>query len=314
MPLAATDNFSSQPMVIQTADLSFAYRKSDVLHKLNLNVPTGSIFGFLGPNGAGKSTTIKTLLGLMKVKPGMISLFGKELCNNQMEILQRTGATIETPSIYEHLSARRNLEITRRLRKVPSSRIDEVLEIVGLSSDENKLVRQFSTGMKQRLGLALALLGKPELLLLDEPINGLDPEGIREIRNLLLKLNREEGCSIFLSSHILDEVEKICTHVAVIDAGRIIYQGETSGIRQTNTTGNILQLETSDNNGCMRLFPDRLAGQSETTISFHYQSKAEISMIIRQTVEAGIEIYSAKPELQRLEESFFQLLSGEGAV
>ena len=312
MSLPDTDNYTPESPVIQTTDLTFAYTKPEVLHHINLNVPKGSIFGFLGPNGAGKSTTIKALLGLLKVKPGMINLFGKELNNNRLDILQRTGATIEIPSIYEHLSARRNLEITQRLRRLPESRIGEVLDIVGLSGDDIKLVRQFSTGMKQRLGLALALLGKPELLLLDEPINGLDPEGIREIRNLLVKLNHEEGCSIFLSSHILDEVEKICTHVAVIDAGKIIYQGETSGIRQKNSPGNVLLMETSDNPGCMKLFPDRLAGKTESSISFHYQSREEISLIIRKTIEAGIEIYSARPESQRLEESFFQLLSGGG--
>jgi ABC-2 type transport system ATP-binding protein len=308
----AEENFKLGSAVIQTTDLSFAYRRPEILHQINLKVPRGSIFGFLGPNGAGKSTTIKTLLGLLKVKTGMIRLFGKELNNNRLEILQRIGTTIEIPSLYEHLSARRNVEISQRLRRVAPARIEEVLKIVGLIADANKTVRQFSTGMKQRLSLALALLGKPELLLLDEPINGLDPEGIREIRNLLVKLNREEGCTIFLSSHILDEVEKICTHVAVIDAGRIMYQGETEGIRQKNSSGNILILETSDNAKCAGLFSDRLAGHAEPVISLFYQSKEDISMIIRKAVKAGIEIYSAKPESQRLEESFFRLLSEGG--
>lgn len=296
-------------LIIETNGLTFAYNKTPVLQRVDLQVPAGSIFGFLGPNGAGKSTTIKTLLGLLKVNPGMAHIFGKELNNNRLEILRHIGSTIESPSLYEHLSARHNVEITQRLRGIAVSRIDEVIEIAGLTSDSDRLVRQFSTGMKQRLSLALALLGKPELLLLDEPINGLDPEGIREIRNLLVKLNREQGCTIFLSSHILDEVEKICSHVAVIHLGRIVYQGSTADLRQTEGTGGLLTLETSDNRRCLQLLPGANNGDSTGgQVSVNYKTRQDVADIIRKVVEAGIEIYSAKPEIHRLEESFFKLL------
>lgn len=295
-------------MALQTNDLCFSFGKRAVLNNVNLAVPAGSIFGFLGPNGAGKSTTIKTLQGLLSVKPGMIHVFGKELNTNLLHILEHTGSTIESPSLYDHLSARKNLEITQRLRKLPASRIDEVLEIAGLYAEAGRPVRQFSTGMKQRLSLALALLGKPELLILDEPINGLDPEGIREIRNLLVKLNHEEGCTIFLSSHILDEVEKICDHVAVIHQGNIVYHGSTQAMRQKNLKEETLVLETSDNLKLAGLFPAGRTIASGSTISIACDSKEAASQVIRIAVESGIDVYSARPELHRLEESFFDLL------
>lgn len=221
---------SEIPMIIQTEDLRFSFNHHPVLNGFDLEVPRGSIFGFLGPNGAGKSTTIKVILGLLRVPSKMLTIFGMHHSGSSIEILAKIGAMVESPSLYDHLSARRNLEITRRLRKIPPSRIEEVLRIVNLGGDANRAVKQFSTGMKQRLSLAIALLDEPELLILDEPINGLDPSGIIEIRNLLTDLNRNQGCTIFLSSHILDEIEKICSHVAVINKGKLLYQGDTEGL------------------------------------------------------------------------------------
>ncbi len=294
---------------IRTTQLDYSYNRHPVLNSVELVVPAGSIFGFLGPNGAGKSTTIKALLGLLHVKPGTIFIFGKELNANRIDILKRTGATVESPSLYEHLSARRNIEITRQLRGISQSRTDEVLDIVGLYSDAQKPVKQFSTGMKQRLSLALALLGEPELLILDEPINGLDPEGIREIRNLLLKLNREKGCTIFLSSHILEEIEKVCSHVAVIHHGRILFQGNAASINPNAHTGGILLLDTSDVQRCRLLLSDSECADTQgNQLRIEYQNKQEAAAIIRKIIEAGIEIYSAIPETFSLEESFFELL------
>lgn len=303
------DNITENPFIISTENLTFAYNGQPVLNHLNLQVPGRSIFGFLGPNGAGKSTTIKALLGLLKVKPGMIHIFNKELNSHRLDILQRTGATIEVPSLYDHLSARKNVEITRRLRGNPAPMVDEVIETVGLTADSDRYVGQFSTGMKQRLSLALALLHKPDLLILDEPINGLDPEGIREMRNLLLRINQEQGCTIFLSSHILDEVEKICSHVAIIHLGKIIYQGETSGLKRKNGSGGVLTLTTSDNPKCLQIMSEtHITSLLPGAVSVSYQSQEDIASIIRNLVDAGIGIYAAKPEDHRLEESFFELL------
>jgi len=282
-----------------------------VLNGIDLKVPAGSIFGFLGPNGAGKSTTIKTLLGLLQVSEGMVELFGKELSRNKVEILSGVGAIVETPSLYEHLSARNNLEITRRLRQLPKTRIDEVLQIVGLTEDAHRQVKKFSTGMKQRLTLAIALLGQPELLILDEPINGLDPSGIIEIRNLLTRLNRENGCTIFLSSHILDEIERICTDVAVISKGTILYQGTMQGLLQRYHQQRV-RIETGNPAEAMKVL-----GKENCTIEGHYlfvriNSRNDIPLIVNKLVMSNSVIYSVRTDHSDLESSFLEVLQEGG--
>jgi ABC-type multidrug transport system ATPase subunit len=299
-------------IIIQTRDLRFAYNHQAVINGVDLTVPVGSIFGFLGPNGAGKSTTIKVLLGLLQVQEGMVQLFGQELTRNKMKILSRTGAMVESPSLYDHLSAYRNLEITQRLSRLPSYRIREVLEIVSLTGDAHRPVKQFSTGMKQRLSLALALLGEPELLILDEPINGLDPSGIREIRNLLNLLNREQGCTIFLSSHILGEIEKICSHVAVINKGRILYQGDTSGLLKRYNQKDRLVLQTGNNLDAASILAGKGAFVEGNFVSVPYRTKADIAEMIRLIAGAGIDIYSAERDHNDLESSFLEILQEGG--
>jgi lantibiotic transport system ATP-binding protein len=300
-------------VIIHTHSLRFSYGPMEVLKSIDLQVPAGSIFGFLGPNGAGKSTTIKALLGLLQVQQGMVHLFGKELTGNRIEILSRIGAVVETPSLYDHLDSTRNLEITQRLRKLPYSRIKEVLEIVGLTNEANRPVKQFSTGMKQRLSLAIALLGEPKLLILDEPINGLDPSGIIEIRNLLSRLNREKNCTIFLSSHILDEIEKICTHVAVINKGQILYQGDTPGLLQRYNQQDRLLFETGDNQQASKILVGRGAIVEGDSVSVPYKSKGEVAEMIRLLTDAGIDIYSVERDRNDLESSFLEILQEGGS-
>jgi lantibiotic transport system ATP-binding protein len=295
-------------LIIQTNRLSFAYSHKAVLNNIDLKVPYGSIFGFLGPNGSGKSTTIKVLMGLLQVPDGKVSVFGKELNRNKIVVLSKIGATMETPSLYDHLSAWRNLRVTQQLRQIPEERISEVLEIVGLSIDRNSLVRQFSTGMKQRLSLAIALLAKPELLILDEPINGLDPSGIIEIRNLLSKLNRERGCTIFLSSHILDEIEKICTHVAVIHKGRLLYQGLTSCMLNGNKSNDRLLIETDNNQKALAILTDSGAEIIGNQLLVTVDSRPMTSEIIRKLVLSGIAIYSVTNDRDALENSFLKIV------
>jgi ABC-type multidrug transport system ATPase subunit len=182
---------------------------------LSLRVPPQSVYGFLGPNGAGKSTTIRMVLGLQRPNRGTISLFGRPLARERIALLRRIGSLVESPSLYLHLTGRENLEVHRRLLGSPARAIDEALEAVELSPVASRLVRNYSSGMKQRLGLAQALLGNPELLLLDEPTNGLDPAGIHEVRMLIRDLPRRRGVTVFLSSHLLAEVEQIATHLAI---------------------------------------------------------------------------------------------------
>lgn len=298
--------------VIKTRQLEFAYNQYPVLKGIDLEVPAGSIFGFLGPNGAGKSTTIKVLLGLLRVKEHSVQIFGKDLNKHTTEIHRDTGAMVETPSLYEHLSAQRNVEITQRLRNLPKGRIQEVLETVGLGSDAHRQVRQFSTGMKQRLSLAIAMLGNPKLLILDEPINGLDPSGIIEIRNLLQQLNTEHGCTIFLSSHILDEIEKLCSHVAVIDKGKLLYQGSKQDLLNHATAVQKTRLQVSDPEGaCKRLLPGTFTTDHLDIILFS-ENREAVASTINMLIQAGIRVYAVIPEQNDLENSFLALLNEGG--
>jgi len=192
---------------------------------LNLTVPAQSVYGFLGPNGAGKSTTIRMVLGLQRPSRGRIFLFGQPLERERVALLRRIGSMVESPSLYQHLTGRENLEVHRRLLGARKSSIDEALRTVDLLSVAGRLVRNYSSGMKQRLGLAQALLGEPELLLLDEPTNGLDPAGIHEVRALVRDLPKRRGVTVFLSSHLLAEVEQVATHLAIISQGRVNFEG-----------------------------------------------------------------------------------------
>lgn len=212
--------------MIETNALSKKYGEKYSVKNLNLKVRPGCVYGFLGPNGAGKSTTMKMLLGLVKPASGEIQMFGNEIHDrNRMGVLKRTGSLIEAPSYYGHLSGRENLEIVQTLKQASREEIDEVLRIVRLEGQQKKKVREYSLGMKQRLGLAAALLGRPKLLLLDEPTNGLDPAGIQEMRELISDLPKHYGMTVMVSSHLLSEIDQMATDVGIIDKGKLIYQG-----------------------------------------------------------------------------------------
>ncbi|GGD43681.1 ABC transporter ATP-binding protein [Pseudoxanthomonas indica] len=215
---------------IQTTDLCKRFPGGFGVRSLCLNVPVGCVYGFLGPNGAGKTTTVRMLLDLLRPDAGQVRLFGAPLSRNQREPLARVGALVESPSLYQHLSGRQNLEVTRRLLALPATRIDEVLEQVGLREAGERRVREYSLGMRQRLALALSLLPAPRLLILDEPTNGLDPAGILDMRRLLRDL-ATQGVTIFVSSHLLSEVEVIAHHVGVLQAGQLRFQGTLEELR-----------------------------------------------------------------------------------
>jgi ABC-2 type transport system ATP-binding protein len=215
--------------IIKTTGLSYHYAKgAQTLCDINLQVEKGSIYGFLGPNGSGKTTTLSLLLGLLNNQKGDIEIFGQHLHQNRVEVLRRIGSLIEAPSLYGHLTATENLEVYRQVYGASRARVAEVLSIVGLADTGKKVVKKFSLGMKQRLSIALALLPNPELLILDEPANGLDPAGIIELRELIKKLNKEQGMTIVISSHLLAEVEKMVSHVGIIFKGKMIFQGPLS--------------------------------------------------------------------------------------
>jgi ABC-2 type transport system ATP-binding protein len=224
--------------------------------------------------------------------------------------LRRLGSIIEQPSIYGHLTARENLEIYRRIHQVPRNRIEEVLKLVGLDQTGRKRSRQFSLGMKQRLSIAIALLHEPELLILDEPTNGLDPNGIIETRELIKKLNRERGTSILVSSHILNEVERMATHVGIIHKGKLLFQGTLPELQQMKSSQAGLELETDDNEKALAL----LEGQHPTKhggnrILLPYRDREQAAAINRQLVEAGLKVYAIHPQQSDLEQLFIDITS-----
>ncbi len=296
--------------VISIDNLSFGYHNKQVLDKICLDVPEGSIYGFLGPNGAGKTTTIKILLGLLKVANGHVALFEKDINTHRIDGLKLTGAMVEDPSLYDHLNARENLKINCVIRKISTARIDEVLLQVGLIDDAHRKVKNYSSGMKQRLALAQALLPNPGLLMLDEPINGLDPAGIIEIRNLLLDLNQNHGITIFLSSHILPEIEKLCSHVAIVNKQNILYQGSMDGLLSIGVNGARLIVETDQPEKTKELLSDQYIVErlEANKLIINLSDKNEAKNVAKRIVEAGIGILLLKPEPHELEASFLELL------
>lgn len=238
--------------IITTQALTKQYGSKPVVRDLALKVPPGSIYGFLGPNGAGKSTTMKMLLGLIKPTAGSIFILGKPMLEeNRLEILKNTGSLIESPSYYGHLSARENLQIICTLKNVLETGIDNVLRIVRLEKQQDKKVKNYSLGMKQRLGLAAALLGHPRLLLLDEPTNGLDPSGIQEMRELICSLPGKYGMTVLVSSHLLSEIDQMATHVGIIDRGVLIFQNDLASLHHHSRAR--IRLRTTDDGQAFRL-------------------------------------------------------------
>ncbi|WP_221568475.1 ABC transporter ATP-binding protein [Alkalihalobacillus sp. TS-13] len=217
--------------LIETNQLRKSFGSFKAVDQVDLKVPTGGIYGFLGPNGAGKSTTIRMLLGLINPTEGDVQIFGKPLKSNRIDILKKVGSMVESPSYYGHLTAYENLNITRKILDLPKREIDRVLGVVKLTDVKNKLVKKYSLGMKQRLGIAQALMGNPELLILDEPTNGLDPSGIHEMRDLIKRLPKGSGMTVLVSSHILSEIELMADHVGIINKGQMIFQGTLQELR-----------------------------------------------------------------------------------
>ena len=219
--------------IIQTTALTKRYAGRSVVNQVSLSVPEGSVYGFIGPNGAGKSTTMKMLLGLVKPSGGEILLLGKRMEEkNRLELLRQTGSLVESPSCYGHLTGEENLQIVAELKNVPKKDIDRVLEIVELTGCRKRKVKQYSLGMRQRLGIAQALLGNPKLLILDEPTNGLDPSGIQQMRSLIREMPQRCGATVLISSHLLSEMEQMVDQVGIINHGELLFQGKLAALRQ----------------------------------------------------------------------------------
>ena len=218
--------------IITTEKLTKKYKNFTSVNKVSLHIKKGSIYGFLGPNGAGKSTTMKMLLGLTAPTSGSFQIDGKQFPNDRLAILKRIGSFIEAPSFYANLTGRENLDIIRRILGLPQNTVEDALDLVGLSQFGDRLAKKYSLGMKQRLGLAGALLGRPPILILDEPTNGLDPSGIHEIRNLIKSLPTFYDCTVLISSHMLSDIELIADDIGILNHGRMLFEGSLDDLKQ----------------------------------------------------------------------------------
>jgi lantibiotic transport system ATP-binding protein len=295
--------------VIETNNLSFGFsKKNSTLKNINLKVERGSIYGFLGPNGAGKTTTIRLLLGLLPDPNNSVFLFNQNFLQNRVQCLSKTGALIEQPSLYEHLSGFDNLEITRQLRKIPKERINDVLQTVRLSEAAFKKVKAYSLGMKQRLGIALALLPEPELLILDEPVNGLDPSGIMEMRELLQTINKKYNTTIFLSSHLISEVEKIVTHIGIINMGEMLFQGTINDLYNLQKNELKVRIKTDNPELAVTLLKASYSiVDHEDTLDIIIQSTKEVNDIIHLLINNNVKVYEAVTDSKNLEQIFLSM-------
>jgi lantibiotic transport system ATP-binding protein len=295
--------------IIETENLDFAFNSGQkILQSLNLKIPAGSIYGFLGPNGAGKTTTLRLLLGLLKKQQGKIMLFGQDFQQHRLSSLKKLGSLIEQPSLYLHLTGKENLEVFRLTYQCDKKRVNEVLEIVRLKDAAHKKAKAYSLGMKQRLSIAIALLHDPELLILDEPTNGLDPNGIIETRELIKHLNREHGKTILVSSHLLNEVEKMATHVAIIHKGKLLFQGALPELQQLKSKQSAIELEVSDTVKAQQLlhqFPVRQVNGTKVLVNF--ESKQRTAQLNRLLVQEGIDVYQVAMTENDLENLFLQI-------
>lgn len=295
--------------IIKTTDLNFSFGSQKVIDNLCLKVPNNSIYGFLGPNGAGKSTTIKLLLGLLKSSENNIHLFQQDLKHNRNEILNKVGNLIESPTIYRNLTASENLGYLNKIYRKEVSRIDEVLKLIGMWDQRNKKAKHFSTGMKQRLGIGMAIFHNPELIILDEPVNGLDPAGVLEIRELLLKL-QNEGKTIFISSHILSEIEKLCSHVGIMKKGTLLFQGEINSL--IYKTKKCIEIQTSDNVRAIELLEEQqypLILKTNDIIEVEVENQIIFNKLISVLVKNQIKIYDIEKKSTNLEDIFITLTS-----
>jgi ABC-type multidrug transport system ATPase subunit len=302
--------------IIKVQGLVKKFNQFTAVNNLSFTVNQGDVYGFLGQNGAGKSTTIRMLLTLIAPTEGSIELFGMNLQSHRNEILHQVGAVIEKPDVYKYLSAYDNLKLFARLNgKVTHQKVMDQLEVVGLADRAKDKVKTFSQGMKQRLGIAIALIHNPQLIVLDEPTNGLDPQGIADIRNLILHLSKEQNKTIVVSSHLLSEIEQVATKVLIIDKGKKIIEGLSTELFDPSQT--IVEVQTMDNHFAMEQlrnspWKDNLQEQRDTSIVIKLDRKS-IPQLHKELANMNLQLLSLQPK-HSLEDYFLQVTSGNQHV
>ncbi len=301
--------------IIEINSLTKDFKDLRAVNNLNLNVFKGDVFGFLGPNGAGKSTTIRMLLSLIKPTNGSINIFNQPLEKNRIEILKRVGAIVEKPDFYGYLSAYKNLEILGKIsgKEISRNKIMEVLELVGLNKRFKSKVKTFSHGMKQRLGLAQALLHDPDLIILDEPTTGLDPQGMKEIRELIIYLSKEKGKTVFLSTHILSEIELVANRMIIINKGTTKVEGNVKDLldsKKSKVTVEIDNIDLTKNLISTAAWSNKFESQSGNRFFFLLQNE-EISELIKYLIDNGVKVSAVIPT--RSLEDYFLKITEEAA-
>jgi len=294
---------------IETRGLTRTFGSCTAVDGIDLRVPRGTIYGFLGPNGAGKTTTIRLLLGLLRPNSGSILLNGEQLTQKRRELLRGIGALVETPSLYPHLTGQENLEVTRRILNLPRSRVADALAFTGLTADAHRVARAYSLGMRQRLGLALAWLGQPGLMMLDEPANGLDPAGIRELRGHLRQFAHDQNVTVFLSSHVLNEVEQVADWIGIINHGRLLFQGKLQELQRYQAPLKVVTDRSSDAAAVLKAKGWRVLDNSGDVVTLQISSDTDVAVMNRCLLEHDIQVYRLERGQETLEDLFLRLVS-----
>lgn len=299
--------------ILKTCDLTKQYKDHRAVDNVNITIKKGDIYGFLGQNGAGKTTTIRMIMGLIKPTDGSIELFGKKVSEDTKQIFTRVGSIIEFPGFYENLTAVENLDIHRKLMGVPGKNcIEESLEIAGILDAANRKTKDFSLGMKQRLGIARALLHNPEFLVLDEPTNGLDPMGIKEIRELILDLSQKRQITVLISSHILSEIQQLATKVGIIHKGKLLEEIDSETLKKKNR--HYIQLKVNNDREALFMLEEKLQITDyiipEPGVIKIYEKLTETLNINRTLIQNNVDVKEISLARDSLEDYFIDLIGG----
>ena len=304
--------------VIETKALCKQYGPHTAVDHVELHVPQGCVYGFIGPNGAGKSTTMKMLLGLIHPTAGRVRLLGQELTEkSRLLLLRQTGSLIESPAGYLHLTAQENLEIVADLKGVPHKDIGRVLDIVHLTQDRNRRVGQYSLGMKQRLGIAMALLGSPKLLILDEPTNGLDPAGIQEMRSLIASMPQTTGATVLISSHLLGEIEQMVDQVGILNHGKLLFEGSLQQLQKHSRGGILLRvLDAPKAAAVLQQQGVKTAAPADQpdTLQLPPLPDEALAALVCTLAESGVGVVGLTAQTKSLEDIFLSLTQTSGEV
>lgn len=299
--------------IIQTQRLTKVYGGAVRVKQVELQVREGEIYGFLGPNGAGKSTTMKMILGLVKPTEGAVTVLGMPFVQkNRIAILKAVGSLIESPAYYGHLTGRENMRVLQRLLDLPERNVQEAVRIVRMEGQMNKRVRAYSLGMKQRLGIAMAIARFPKLLMLDEPTNGLDPAGIEEIRELIKRLPQDYGMTVMISSHLLSEVDRMATAVGILSHGELIFQDSMETLEQRRRPRTLLR--TADDRRAAKVLAPYGAQLDDGVLMLEAASDEQAALAVRALVQAGVDVYRVEQRQRTLESVFLEMTGKEVAL